>query len=305
MESSTYSIISEASYRCGECPMWDVQNQTFYWSDMLAGELFSYRPASKEIQKIAQGKNVSGFTLNKNGGFVCATHQGLYLWDAVHGWRLLADSCQGQVLHCNDAAADPMGRFLFGTTFYGQTVGDDFERGRLYSVDSDGSLTILDEGFGLSNGIAFSPDQKTLYVTDTYTREIYAYDYQAATGRISNKRVVVKIPDYEGIPDGMTVDAEGFLWSALWYGYGIVRCDPDGCIERKIHIPSGQTSSVMFGGEELTDIYVTSSAEVVRHSIAPQGYDFNAPHNGRVYCIHTDIKGLPEYAADIKGGIQV
>lgn len=294
-----FKIISDFPYRCGECPMWDVKNQLLIWSDMLAGELFTYDPASEKVSQLAEGKNVSGLTLNKQGGLVCATHQGLYLWDKSNGWRLIANEFAGQALHSNDASADPMGRFIFGTTFYDQTVGDNFERGRLYSVEKNGEIKIIDEGLGLSNGIAFSPDQKSMYVTDTYTREILKYDYDTATGKTSNRHTFIKIPETEGIPDGLTVDAEGFLWSALWYGSCVMRYDPDGNASLKIPVPSGQTSSVVFGGPDLTDIYVTTAAEVVRLSAAPKGYNFDAPHNGSVYRFNLGIKGLPEFIADI------
>ena len=294
-----YDVISDYPYRCGECPMWDADHQLFLWSDMLAGELFEYNPATGGVRKFAEGKNVSGFTLNERGGLVCATHQGLYLWTEKGGWQHVATEFAGQALHSNDAAADPKGRFIFGTTFYDQTVGDNFERGRLYSVEKHGEITVIGEGLGLSNGIGFSPDTKVMYVTDTYTREIFRYDYDAETGRAGNRRVFVKIPDTEGIPDGMTVDAEGFVWAAQWYGYCVVRYDPDGKVERRLHVPSGQTSSVMFGGADLTDIYVTTAAEVVRLSAAPKGYDFDAPHNGSVYRFNLGIRGLEENKADI------
>ena len=294
-----YDVISDVPYRCGECPMWDADRQLFLWSDMLAGELFEYSPATGKVRKFAEGKNVSGFTLNKNGGLVCATHQGLYLWNEKDGWKLAATEFAGQALHSNDAAADPQGRFIFGTTFYDQTAGDNFERGRLYSVGRHGEIDIIAEGLGLSNGIGFSPDRRIMYVTDTYTREIFQYNYDPRSGKAGNRRVFVKIPDTEGIPDGMTVDAEGFVWSAQWYGFCVVRYDPDGKVERRLHVPSGQTSSVMFGGRDLTDIYVTTAAEVVRLSAAPRGYDFDAPHNGSVYRFNLGIRGLEEYKADI------
>lgn len=294
-----YQVISDFPYRCGECPMWDVKNQLLYWSDMLAGELFMYDPATGKVSKFAQGKNVSGFTLNKSGGLVCATHQGLYLWDSLSGWRLVADEFAGQVLHCNDATADAAGRFIFGTTFFDQTKGDDFERGRLYSVAQDGTITIITEGMGLPNGIAFSPDQRRMYVTDSYTREIHQYDYDASTGLAGNRRLFVQVPDSEGTPDGLTVDSEGCVWSAQWYGYCVVRYDSHGTVNLRLPVPSGQTSSVMFGGPDLTDIYVTSAAEVVRLSTAPRGYNFDAPHNGSVYRFNLGIKGLPEFSANI------
>jgi D-xylonolactonase len=295
-----YDVISDVPYRCGECPMWDADNQLFLWSDMLAGQLFEFDPGTSKVRRLAEGRNVSGFTLNKSGGLVCATHQGLFLWNMKDGWKLVAAEHAGKALHSNDAVADPKGRFIFGTTFYNQNVGDNFERGKLYSVDPNGMITIIEEGLGLSNGIGFSPDKKIMYVTDTYTREIVQYDYDLVTGKVSNRCVFVKVPDTEGIPDGMTVDAEGFVWSAQWYGYCVVRYDPDGKVERRLHVPSGQTSSVIFGGKDLTDIYVTTAAEVVRLSAAPRGYDFDAPHNGSVYRFNLGIRGLEEHKADIR-----
>jgi D-xylonolactonase len=280
--------------------MWDSKNQMFYWSDMLAGQIWSYNPINQQIGLIAEGRNVSGFSMNQGGGFACACHQGLYLWDKNRGWKLIASEFEGQALHSNDATADAKGRFIFGTTFYDQTAGDNYVKGRLYSVATDGKITIIDEGWHLSNGIGFSPDNKVIYVTDTVPRAIYKYDYDLAAGTMKNKRIFVKIPDTDGIPDGMTVDAEGFVWSALWYGSAVVRFDPDGKEERRIHVPSGQTSSVMFGGPDFTDLYVTTAAEVVRLSAAPKGYDFDAPHNGSLYRFHPGIKGLPEHFANIR-----
>jgi sugar lactone lactonase YvrE len=297
---SYYEIIDDSMLRCGECPMWDHRNGIFYWSDMLTGKIFSYNPKTGEKKTVCEGKNVSGFTMNEGGGFVCATHQGLYLWNEKRGWKLIASEFAGQALHSNDATADARGRFIFGTTFYDQTVGDNYERGRLYSVDTDGTISIIDEGWGLPNGIGFSPDNKIMYATETVDRVIYAYDYDVESGKAANRRIAVKIPDNEGIPDGMTVDAEGCIWSAQWYGYCIARYSPEGELLLKIHVPSGQTSSVMFGGDDLTDIYVTTAAEVVRLSVAPKGYDFDAPHNGYTYRFNKGIRGLPEHFANIK-----
>lgn len=295
-----FDVISAEPYRCGECPMWDWKTGLFYFSDMLAGKLFRYDPKTNALTTVAKNRNVSGFTMNEGGGFVCATHQGLYLWDEKRDWTLIAAEFAGQPLHSNDATADAAGRFIFGTTFYDQTVGDNYMRGRLYSVEKDGKITILDEGYSLPNGIAFTADSKTMYVTETVAREIYAFDYDLAAGKISNKRIFVKIPEDEGIPDGMTVDAEGYVWSAQWYGSSVVRYAPNGKVDLRLDVPSGQTSSVMFGGKDFTDIYVTSAAEVVHLSAAPKGYPFDAPHNGSLYRFNLGIHGVPEHFADVR-----
>ena len=158
----------------------------------------------------------------------------------------------------------------------------------------------MEEGVHLSNGLGFSPDNKILYYTDTVFRTIYAYDYNLKNGSISNRRVFVKVPDDEGIPDGMTVDSEGFVWSAHWYGSCIVRYDPEGKINMRLKTPAKQTSSLIFGGKDLTDIYVTTSEKSVKLHIAPEGYDFDALDiGGPVYRYNLGIKGKPEYLADI------
>jgi sugar lactone lactonase YvrE len=295
-------VISDFPYLCGETPMWDTKTSRLLWSDMLAGKLFAYDVKDKEVSLLAEGKNVSGFTMNRGGGLVCATHQGVYLWDEARGFQLAADVHNGHRLQCNDATADARGRFLFGSTFYGPNscLPGSYPLGKLFSMDQSGEISVLDEGIHLSNGIAFSPDNHTLYYTDTIIRTIYAYDYNLAQGTVSNRRVLVRIPEEAGVPDGLTVDAEGYLWSAHWYGSRIVRYSPGGNVERVIYTPAKQTSSLVFGGTDFTDLFVTSAALSVRLPIAPQGYDFEADYiGGATYRYNFGIKGRPEYIADI------
>jgi len=297
-----YFVVADNDNLCGETPMWDWKKKEFWWSDMLGKYLCRYNPKDGSIVRTAEGKNVSGFTMNKGGGLVCATHQGVFLWDEANGYRLIAEEFQENRLNCNDATADAKGRFLFGNTFYGpHCKGGDYPLGKLFMIDTDGTVSILEEGIHLSNGLGFSPDNRTLYYTDTTVREIYAYDYHLEKGGISNKRIFVKVPDDEGIPDGLTVDAEGYVWSAQWYGSCVVRYDPDGKVERRIKTPAMQTSSVMFGGDDFTDLYVTTASLGVKLHCAPKGYDFGLKFaGGPVYRYNFGIPGKPEYFADIK-----
>jgi sugar lactone lactonase YvrE len=299
--SEHFKVISEGPYLCGETPIWDPIHQQLYWSDMLAGTLHRYDRNSKKVQEIAKGKNVSGFTQNRDGGLVCATHQGVYVWHENKGFQLIADQVDGHPLHCNDATADARGRFLFGTTFYGPNMKrGEYSLGKLFSLEGKGTFKVLDEGIYLTNGLAFSLDQRTLYYTDTVERVIYAYEYNLDRGTVSNKRIFVKVPNHEGIPDGLTVDSEGYLWSAQWYGSCVVRYTPEGQVDRYIETPMRQTSSVMFGGPDLSSLFITTASLSVTLDVAPKGYDYKATNvGGPVFEFDAGVQGVVEHVADV------
>ncbi len=140
-------------------------------------------------------------------------------------------------------------------------------------MDTDGKTSVLDDGIHLANGIGFSPDAKQVYLTDSAARIIYRYDYDVRTGDVRNRSVLVRVPLDEGVPDGLAVDAEGFLWSAQWYGGCVVRYDADGKVERKVPIPAKQTSSLAFGGPDLAEMFITSAAQHFPSPLMPPNYD--------------------------------
>lgn len=299
-----FKVISDHFHLCGETPMWDDRKKQFWWSDMLAGELYRYTPETGVVELVAKGKHVSGLTMNEKGGLVCATHEGLYLFDEKNGFTCVAEEFAGQPLHSNDATADAAGRFIFGTTFYDPTSKPgEYALGRLYSVESDRSIRILDEGYHLPNGIGFSPDDKVIYVTETVLRVIYAFDYDIKTGNVCNKRDFIKIPETEGIPDGMTVDANGHIWSAIWYGSCLIHYDDKGNFVEKIETGEPQTSSVVFGGKDLTDVLVTSAGKWAKLTCKPIGYDYDAHDaelGGKVLLYNFGVKGRPESFANMR-----
>ncbi len=187
---------------------------------------------------------------------------------------------------------------ISGTTYFDPTI--DYKLGYLVRIDKRGEVSILDEGFHLSNGLAFSPDNRTLYFTDSIARRIYAYDYDVPSGDIRNRRVLVEVPRTEGIPDGLTVDAQGFLWSAQWYGSSVVRYDPDGEIERRIATPAKQASCCAFGGPNLDDLYITSAARSEITPEIPVGYDPEIGYlGGSLYRTHAGVQGRAQSKADI------
>jgi sugar lactone lactonase YvrE len=197
-------------------------------------------------------------------------------------------------LRLNDCIADPDGRFLAGSWFYDPS--GEYPLGKLFSVQTDGTIQILDGGFHLANGLGFSLDGNTLYFTDSVARVIYAYTYDRITGRTSDRRIFVTLGTNVGVPDGLTVDAEGFVWSAEWYGGCISRYGPDGRLERRAQVPAKQVSSLAFGGPKLCDIFVTSAAKSEPMPVMPPGYDPDSGYfGGPLFQMNLGIQGRPEY----------
>ncbi len=293
-----YSIepIVQDNNQCGEAPTWDAANRRVLWTDNMTDMTYQYALDIGQRKVLTKGVVASGIALNRPGGLILGGPTGLHVWRDGN-WRTLAAKYGDEQLVINDLIADPQGRVYAGTLYWGANGME--KTGRLYLISPDGSIRVVEEGVELSNGLGFSLDNKTLYFTDSTVRRIYAYDVNSATGDLSNRRVFVQVPGDEGIPDGMTVDAEGYVWSAQWYGSQIVRYDPDGKVERRLAMPVKQVSSVIFGGDDLTDLYVTTAGHSWEGPYAPPGYDFKASNiGGALYRIRTDVQGRPEYQAD-------
>lgn len=291
-------VAADSGDLCGECPVWDAETRSLYWTD-IERRLFlryDFQRGSHEI--LAQGLQINGFRRNAAGGFVITNSGGIWLWDGADGLRLIADSVDGARCQMNDCIADEHGRLLSGSCFYS---GDGpYELGKLVQIDNQGRAIVLDEGFHLANGLGFSPDGRSLYFTDSAARKIYVYDYDQRRGAVRRRRVLVEVPNTEGLPDGLAVDGEGFIWSAQWYGSCIVRYDPDGKVERRLAVPAKQTTSIAFGGDQLTDIFITSAAKPGPLPIMPPHYDpYSGEIGGRLYRTSLGIQGKREYRANI------
>jgi len=279
---------------CGESPLWDVARQKLYWTDAAGRKLYSCDLQSKRKNVVLDGFEVNGCALDESGGLILINNAGVWLWKHTNEPSLIADTCGTDRLQLNDCIADPQGRLLTGSCFYNPAT--EYELGKLFCVHSDGSAQVLDEGFHLANGLGFSSDGRTLYVTDSVVRKIYAYEYDPTTGQVSAKRIFVELGENDGLPDGLTVDAEEFVWSAEWYGSRISRYTPEGQLERWIEIPAKQTSSLAFGGPDLLDIFVTSAAKSEPMPVMPAGYDPDSGYfGGALFQVRAGIKGKAEY----------
>ncbi|MCP4639865.1 MAG: SMP-30/gluconolactonase/LRE family protein [bacterium] len=271
---------------CGEGPMWHPEEKRVYWVDIPRGRLFRFDPSSGAHEQLFEGDDLGGFTIQTDGSLLLFMAKGAVkrwcegAWDTV-----LEDIPAERETRFNDVIADPGGRVFCGT------MPTKDRPGRLYRIDPDGALSLVLEGIGCSNGIGFTPDRKQMYYTDSPKRAIYLFDYDEATGAIANQRVFVKLPDDGGVPDGMTVDAEGFVWSAIWDGSCLIRFAPDGAEERRIEFPAKKVSSVTFGGPDYSDMYVTTAGG--------DNKDENGPGAGGLFRLSLGIKGVPEFRSRI------
>jgi len=287
-------IISDKEYLLGENPLWNFEEKELWWTDVFSKCVYSYDPKSNKIKERVKGKSVSSFAFIKNGGLICGCLEGLYLWNKDDGFQKIKDNFNSEILIINDGIADAKGRFLFGTNYYDEK-NMNYKLGKLYLHDINGEISVLDEGIHLSNGLGFSTDNSILYYADSVARTIFRYKYDLKTGKVSNKGIFVKVPETEGIPDGLTVDSDDFVWSAQWYGECIIRYDPHGNIRNKIQIPAKQVSSLTFGGDDMTDIYITTAGDNWKSPVAPAGYDYNADNiGGNLYKYSSGFKGRIE-----------
>jgi D-xylonolactonase len=279
-----------ADYQCqtGEGPLWHPDERRVYWVDIPLGRLFRYDPDTgqhEEVYKSAEA--IGGFTFQEDGSIL--------LFGARGAVSLLRDGAVTPVIpeipaeadgRFNDVFAGPHGRVYCGT------MPTDAHEGRLYRLDPDGTLTTLLEGVTISNGMGFTPDRTGFYHTDSMKKTITLFDYDDATGDISNGRIFLDLSDEEGIPDGMTVDAEGYVWSARWDGGVLVRYAPDGTEVQRVQFPALKVSSAVFGGDDLGDLYVTTAGG--------QDKAANGPGAGALFRLRPGVRGLPEFRSAIR-----
>ena len=297
--SNKIEMVSDEQALVGEGPVWDTSSQTLFWTDIQGGRFFNFNPSTKINKVIHNGVNTGGLAVNESGGLILGTWEGVQLWNSDDDYRwLYKDSFEGREIKTNDVTSSPDGGFIVGTGH--------LDSCSVFKFNPNGTVDIIDEGLELCNGMGFSPDCRTFYSTDSPKHEIYKWDHDPVSGKFSNKKIFKKIPDDWGIPDGMTVDSEGYVWAAIWYGGMIVRLDPDGKEERRINFPAKQTSSAMFGGKDLNELYVTTAkfGTGLNETTGwePSGYDMDAHRGGELYRVKIDIQGKPEFHTKFKTG---
>jgi sugar lactone lactonase YvrE len=275
----------------GEGPVWHAEEQVLYWLDVFLPAVNRFDPATGINRVTRLNQPVYALALRANDGAIGSFEDGIGFIDLNCGSiEIIGDPKAGRPVNFNDGKCDRRGRFWTGT------MAKDWSSpiGGLYRVEPSRRITQMDEGIVLSNGLGWSPDDRTMYFTDFGRRLIYAYDFDADKGVISGRRRFIEFPAEVGFPDGMTIDAEGCLWVAHWDGWRVTRYGSSGRAEQIIPMPVQRPTSCSFGGPDLSVLYITSA----RMGLSDEALAAT-PLAGSLFALQTDTMGLadPKFAA--------
>lgn len=280
--------VADIRAHTGEGPLWHPDDRRLYWVDIPAGRLYRYDPSTDEYDHVYEtdGTPLGGFTIEADGALLLFTHGSINRWCPETETVEPVTEIDAET-RFNDVIADPEGRVFCGTMPGERELGD------LYRLDLDGTATVVREAVDIANGMGFSSDHETFYFTESEAHRIYAFEYDRSTGELSNERTFVEIPPNDGIPDGMTVDEDEYIWSARWNGGRVVRYDPDGTPVGEIDCPARKVSSVTFGGPDYRDLYLTTALTDGDRATegAGAGALFRVPDVG--------VRGVPEFRSRI------
>ena len=280
--------VAQAGDRLGETPLWCDRTCKLWWIDIEQPKLQSFDPSTGAYAATPLPGTYAGTqALAGLGQRLLAKDLTLYLRNAATGERTdLATVEAGVDNRLNDGRVDSRGRFWVGTMDNGLSRPN----GALYRIDPGGSVTRMDEGMIVSNGIAFSPDGRTLYFTDTRRYTSYAYNLDLDDGVVTNRRVFADYASTGDRPDGACVDVDGCLWAAFFAGSRIVRYRPDGRVDRTVALPVTNPTCLCFGGTDLRTLYVTTARKFLSDArLAAE------PLAGALLAIDGLGQGLPEH----------
>jgi sugar lactone lactonase YvrE len=273
-------LILDAKATLGEGPAWDSKTQTLYWVDILQKRIYRGKDILAELDSF-----IGCLAPSADGTLILGLQRAIASLqvDTGHVKILASIDSEPTANRINDGKCDPAGRFLFGT----MDMNEKDSSGALYSFDGKNATRLLDN-IRISNGLAWSPDHKIFYYIDTPTREVKSFDYDLSTGQISNPRTTIRVGESLGFPDGMTSDTQGNLWIACWGGAQITKWNPNtGKLIEQIPVPALQTSSCVFGGADMNELYITSARVGMSDSDLKK-----YPLSGGLFKVITNVQGM-------------
>lgn len=276
----TAKLIVNSGCELGEGPLWNTGESALYWTDILGAAIHRYHPATGKHEVFPVGMTVGAFAFRASGGLVLAAADRFAAWQPGQTPETLAQFAEiGAGQRFNDGKVDPQGRFWAGAMGHGAV-------NHLYRLDADHTSHMMLDEISISNGIGWSPDERTMYYTDTPTGEIAAFDFEPEYGAISNRRIFAKVEKAIGYPDGLCVDAEGGVWSAVWDGWRVLHFDPSGALTESIDLPVQRPTSCAFGGANLDTLYITSAREGLSTAELAQ-----QPGAGALFAVQAGVRG--------------
>jgi sugar lactone lactonase YvrE len=273
----------------GEGPRWDPNGHRLLFVDVLAGHLHAASPDGGLVLTRQVGQALGAVNRSEDGGLVLAMRDGIYLADADGAGLSLFASVEGDRpdLRMNDAACDPAGRLWAGTMAFDAMSA----AGTLYRIDADGTVTSVLTGLDISNGLGWSPDAGQMYFIDSPTHRIDVLDFDFDSGTVKNRRPFTPIADTPGVPDGLTIDADGGIWVALWGGAQVRRYSPDGRVTDIVNLPVEQPTSCTFGGDAGDVLYITTARLGLTDAQLAA-----SPLAGSVFACRPGYRGHPAHA---------
>ena len=288
MPQPSVDCVLDVRVELGECPVWCERSQSLFWIDIYQGRLHCFEPTSGADRSWPMGEPIGSFALCETDGVVLvALKSGVYRHELATGARKIVASPERHLPQnrMNDGRCDPAGRFWVGTMRDPPDAAH--KDGTLYRIDAGGCAPMVG-GLITANGLAFSPDRRTLYHSDSHpsVRTVWAWDFDVDEGRIGNRRVFIDTHGMPGRPDGCCCDADGCYWMTGNDGWELVRLTPAGRIDRRIALPIAKPSMPAFGGHDLDTIYLTS--------IRPTGDLSDQPQAGSLFALRPGVTGIPE-----------
>jgi len=283
---SEAELVLDARAELGEGPRWDPAEQRLLWVDVMRGRVHSFHPAAHSCRNQSVGQPVGALAVAEDGGLVLAVRDGFARLGpgSKRLERIAAVEAEHADRRMNDGACDAAGRFWAGTMALDFRPG----AGALYRLDPGGRVHTMLEEVTISNGLDWSPDGRRMYYVDSPTQRIDVFDFDPQTGAIADRRAFAAIPSEAGMPDGLTVDAEGFVWVALWGGGAVRRYASDGSLERTVRLPVSHPTSCAFGGPALDELYITSAWVALSEAERAE-----QPHAGGVFRCRPGVAGRP------------